>query len=63
VQVSGAAIKNFCKWMKILQYENLHKTDEQIQQNVKIDKHQFLELMNKYFVRYEGQSLDQRLFS
>ncbi len=63
VQVSGAAIKNFCKWMKILQYDNLHKTEEQIMQNAPIDKYQFLELMSKYFGRYEGQSLDQRLFS
>ncbi|HSZ25143.1 MAG TPA: ATP-binding protein [Cytophagaceae bacterium] len=62
IKVSGASIKNFCKWMKIIQYENLHKTEEQIQQGTKISKHQFLELMSKYFSRYEGQSLDSKLF-
>ncbi len=62
IQISGAAIKNFCKWMTILQYENLHKTAEQIEKKTKITKSQFLELMNNYFVRYEGQSLDKCLF-
>ena len=63
LQVSGASIKNFCKWMKILQYENLDKTPEQVAANTPISKHQFLELLNKYFSRYEAQSLDPRLFS
>ena len=63
IRVSGAVVKNFCKWMTILQYENLHKTAEQIEHNIKISKSQFLELMNKYFVRYEGQSLDKHLFN
>jgi adenylate kinase family enzyme len=62
MQVSGASIKNFCKWMKILQYENLDKTPEQIEQNINTNKYQFLELLNKYFGRYEAQSLDQKLF-
>ena len=62
LEVSGASIKNFCKWFIILQYENLHKTIEQIEQNTKITKTQFYELMNTYFVRYEAQNIDKHLF-
>jgi AAA+ superfamily predicted ATPase len=62
LEVSGASIKNFCKWMTILQYENLHKKSEDLENSGPIDKPRFLTLLNRYFTRYEGKSLDERYF-